>query len=105
MTSKAKSKVITKFILKLLVVCDLNCVLGYFQPVKLFDKEMVLYKDYPPKFKLSEYNVYQRPHLSMFLTELFFKKRNDYDFAIWSSHDKEETSLQIKYFLDSTRFK
>ena len=84
---------------------DLNCLLGYFQPLKLAIKENVLYPDLKPHLVENGYNIFLRPNIDILFSELFMKRRNQYEIGIWSSQDKENTDLQIRHFLKNLRYK
>lgn len=93
---------------KILVVFDLNCVLGYRQQSKLIIQELpgvsstnlerneILLQ---PHLVEKGYSLFFRPNSEILLNRLFVNKKHYFDVGIWANQTREETNVQVNQFL------
>lgn len=89
---------------KLLLVFDLNCVLGYRQFNKAFDYEMKGLSRSTPHIKENGYSTIYRPNFETIMFTLFQDKKDMIDVGIWANQSKEETGIQVQQFFRSLKF-
>lgn len=89
---------------KLLVTFDLNCLLGYVQPVRNFMKENALIQDYKPHKVEENFNIWLRPNVDQLYNKLFYELRSIFEVGIWASQTKENSAFQINKLMGSLKY-
>ena len=92
---------------KLLLVFDLNCLLGYRQNIKILQSQLKgvgLESNYKPHIVKDNYGTFYRPNSEVLLNTLFVKKRQNFDIAVWANQTREETDIQVEQYFKSLKF-
>lgn len=95
---------ISKLEHKILLLFDLNCVLGYRQNSKIFTSEMKNLSRNTPHICEKGMSTIYRPNFENLMHTIFSKKKSFIEVGVWANQSKEETEVQIQQYFRSLKF-